>query len=190
MMSPRVCHPAPSSSSAACTPLGSVAANRSRKTRMAAPPTSVSTSAKAASAPPCHAPRRHCGVHHHRERHVEQPDHRGQVALHVVGLVRQHGGVHRQGAGGADAERVAVRGGVGHSFGPDRADAAGPVLHDQAQRRRGAGENLGQQARQHVHGLSRREGHHQPHRARRIGRLGVGGHRRQREGDTGEQSAA
>ena len=93
--------------------------------------------------------RRHVVVDREDARHDQEPRDRGEIAHHVVGLVRQQRRIDGQRAVGAPVERRAVRRGFRHAVAADAAARAGHVL-DRDRHVPGFGELLREQPRRDV----------------------------------------
>ncbi len=115
---------------------------------------------------------RHLGVHGQHVRHVHQVGDRREVLDRIVRILGVGGGVGRHRAHSGDAERVAVRRGLGQRVGADRAAATATVLHHHGLAQLAA-QRVGHGAADDVGGAARRERYDQADRLVGI-RLRVG----------------
>ncbi len=131
-----------------------------------------------------HRVRRECGMHHQDHVAVRHARDRREVLDRIVAGILRHRGNHRQRAGVAVEQRVAVGLGGGERPRPDRAAGAGAVVDDHALSHR-ALDLLREEACQHVGLAAGRRGHDhldQPLRIGALRRRDRGGDRRRSEG--------
>ena len=112
--------------------------------------------------------RRHRGVDRNQQRPARHQAHRRERLARVITQLAIQAGRHRQGAGAAIKQRVAVSRGLRHGFGTHRATRAGAVL-DHELLAQGFAEFGGDQSTHHVGRAAGREWHDDFYRPGRVG---------------------